>query len=156
MNHPKRIEINYSFPADPEAEIGVLEACLANNVSVDMARKIIAPEDFSRRAGAEIFKRMLEFRDGGRPFTLCLIDKSFERNSEYEKFRDVFDSLLPVTGETVSHFSRIVKEMSNRRRLIAATCEANEGLFNMACGVDEILDDLVGEITAVREGKLHG
>jgi len=51
------------LPSDPDAEIGVLECCLADPSAINRAKKIIGPDDFSKNGGKELFQHLLSFHN---------------------------------------------------------------------------------------------
>jgi len=155
-NH--KIEIDHLLPHDGGAEISLIEGLVAGEVQGDptpleRARAIVSPDDFYRRGGGWVYGRMLELRQAMRPFTLSTLESSFENDPDFPRYRDLFDSLNPITGQAVSHFARIVLEYSIRRKLIDATCQANEKLFDQAVSVLEILGKLKTAINET-EGRL--
>ena len=132
-----KIEINEILPHNELAEIALLENLLFRPAKVGLAISIVSPKDIYSRLRANVYQRIIEFHESGRAWNGVTLEDSFKSNEHHLKYRDFFDELLPWTGETVGHNARIIKEYSDQRKLIAATYQANNDLFN-AIGVDAV------------------
>lgn len=143
--------MNSLLPSDPDAEIGVLECCLADPTAIDRAKKIIGPDDFSKDGGRELFRCILNFRNGNRNFTAYTLVKSFEDRPDSEKYSSLIDSLQPVTGETVTHYSKIVLEMSLRRNLIETFDSSGRELYDIAVDPKETIKNIKSVIAGIEQ-----
>jgi len=143
------------LPENPEAEIALLEACFAGPEGLEKARAIIKCEDFSRIAGRDIFRRLCDFDDAGRPFNITAIDQSFEGDPEYLAYSDTLFSLFPITTSVIPDYGKIILENSLRRKIIAATERVNQLAFNQTVSNQELLVELETACTEVRK-RLEG
>lgn len=146
---------NRFLPHNDEAEIELLNGIFAGAdagdlAPVEKARRIIGPADFYRRGGGLIFGRILEFHEAGRAFNMSLIENSFEGDPAHDGISHLFDQLLPITGQTVVHFSKIVLELSIRRTLIAAAGKALEDFFSLEISTSKVLDELDAALMVAR------
>jgi len=139
------------LPSDPDAEIGVLECCLADPSAINRAKKIIGPDDFSKNGGKELFQHLLSFHNSDRGFTPYSLIKSFEDRPDSQHYKDLIDSLQPITGEAVSYYAEIVLETSNRRKLIKAFDDYGRELYDIAVDPKEIIINIKSVITDVEK-----
>ncbi len=124
-----RIEIQELLPHNSDAEIELIENLIFRPDKVDLASGIVAPEDFYSRLRSQVYERILEFHITGCAWNLITLEDSFRGDPNSIKYRDFFDSLLPYIGERVGPTAQIIKECADRRKLIAATNQANSDLF---------------------------
>lgn len=141
------------LPSDPDAEIGVLQCCLADPTAIDRATKLIRPYDFSREGGGELFRYILNFRNANRNFTAYSLIRAFEDRPDSQQYKDLIDSLRPITGEAVTHYAKIVLEMSNRRKLIKALDNYGRELYNIAVDPKETIKNIKSVINDVEKRK---
>jgi replicative DNA helicase len=142
----RKIEFNEISPNSDDAEIGALSACVADTQKIEPVRAIVGPNGFYMGGATAIFQRMLKLHSEypdltGVPF-LVRLESSFDHHPDYSKFRDLFDSLRPLTGATALHFAHIVREMADRRKLIRLTYEANQMAFDPAFDLANIIAEL--------------
>jgi len=151
-NHTtSQVSFNKILPENPEAEIAVLEAIFAGPQGIKMARKFLNPEDFSRTAGRDIFRRMCGFDDAGRAFNITAIDQSFEEDPNYLTYSNALSSLYPITTSVIDHFAKIVLENSLRCKLIAITEKVNSDSFHQSIPLLELVDKLESVCADVRQ-----
>jgi len=146
MNNNDRL-----LPSDPDAEIGVLECCLADPSAINRAKKIIGPDDFSREGGGGLFLYILNFRNANRNFTAYSLIRAFEDHPDSQQYKELIDSLHPITGEAVSHYAEIVLEMSIRRQLIKRLDDFSQELYDFAADPKQVVADLKATIADVAE-----
>ena len=72
-------------------------------------------------SGNLIFAKMLEFYRSGNGFTLYQIDKALQNHSDYLNICRILDEVRPITAECATHFAKIVKRLSDRRKAIKKT-----------------------------------
>ena len=133
------------MPYDLDSETFLLAACFCRG-GLEKAAKILTPEDFYSEGGQLIYSKMLKFHQSGRGFTISTIDQSFVGHPKYESISRILDSLRPVTAEVVTHFAKIVKEFSGRRKAIKATSDACEKLHDISNPLNEVVDFLKVEV----------
>ena len=124
-----RIEIQELLPHNSKAEIEFLENLIFRPDKVDLASGKVSPEDFYSRLRGQVYERILEFHEDGCTWNLITLEDSFRDDPNFIQYRDFFDSLLPWTGERVGPTAKIINDCSSRRKLIAATYQANTDLF---------------------------
>ena len=98
---------------------------------------LITAEDFYSESGNLIFSKMMDFYESGRGFNISIIDQTLQEHSQYINIRRVLDMLYPVTGESATHFAKIVRELADRRRAIKACREVFEELFDLSKPIDQ-------------------
>jgi len=151
-----KLEINQPFPHEPDAEIGLLHACLSDPTATDRAREFVHSGDFYDGGGRAVFEMVCKFRDQGRDYNPQLIIKAFEGEEFFDRIEKLIDSIGPFfTGQTSSHFGKIILEQSLRRRLIRTFHKIHTDCFRQDISVDEILGELQSEIDAIRGRICH-
>ncbi len=155
----KKIEFNENpLPSNEAAQIGVLSACVADSMKLDPVRAIAGPDDFDMGGAKAVFQRMIELHSKdssltGIPF-LIRLELSFKCHEDFSKFQDLFDRLRPITGTTALHFARIVREMADRRKIIALTYSANLKAFDPAFDLTNIIKELSEPLSHFSGGYL--
>jgi len=80
---------------------------------------------------------MMEFHESGRGFTISMIDQALEGHSQYVNICRVLDMLIPITAETITYFAKIVRELADRRRVIKASGQVFDDLFDISKPIDQ-------------------
>ena len=133
------------LPHDLESEAYLLENSFCPG-GIEKAAEIVSPQDFYSEGGQLIFAKMMKFHQSGRGFTLSMVDDTFRDDPAYEGISRILDTLRPVTAEAVTHFAKIVKELSDRRQVIKATSEACEKLHDISTPLNEVVNFLNVEV----------
>ncbi len=129
----EHITVNGPLPHNTEAEDGLLQACLAEPEATDRALKILEVEDFYGLVQRTIFQRLADLRKQGRSYNPSLIIESFQDHPHCDRLELFILELGPfITGGTCTHFAKIVKDCSNRRKQIVFHHKAIETAFNPA------------------------
>lgn len=140
---PGPVQINGIFPNQPEAESGLLCACLADSEAVLRVSEIIEPRDFYTTRGMLIFRMLQKFSRSGRAYTPQQVICAFEGHPEHDNIENFILEHGPYfTSQTSTHFARIVLEQSLRRRTIKAAHDVCLDSFDQSISIHEILDRL--------------
>jgi len=100
-----------------ESELGLLNTCFYPG-GFERVIEIVEPDDFYSDGGRLIFAKMVAFHRAGLEPTLFQVDKGFQDHQNYINIRSILDTLLPFTAEDATHYAKIVKGLSNRRKAI--------------------------------------
>ena len=150
------VEFNEVLPHDSEAEDGVLQACLADPQATDRAGLIIQATDFYFKGNAEIFTRLVQFRNQNRSYTPTTVIESFRNHKDRERLEERVLNLGPFfTGGTASHFAKVVKDYSVRRQVIAAALKMIEDALAIVPSVEEIEEQFLSTVQHLRLGGSH-
>ena len=136
------------LPHNLDAEVELLSAAFCPD-GMDKIKGLISAEDFYSESGKLIFGKMVEFYESGRGFTISTMDQVFEEHPEHINIRRALYALRPFTAETATYFSRIVKELADRRRAIKAIHQAHENLFDLSKPIGQIMDILRVELLSL-------
>lgn len=118
------------LPQNIEAERSVLGAVLLSNDSIEIAEKIVQPEDFFHTHHKKIFQSMLAMRAGAQPIDLVTITDFLHRNRQLDNaggaayISQLMDGVPHVTN--IEHYASIVKEKASRRRIIRMLADLQE------------------------------
>ncbi len=105
------------LPHDLDAELGLLNACFCIG-GIERVIDIVESDDFYSEYAKLIFAKMLEFYRSGNGFTPYQVDKAFQGHPDYINIRKILDEIRPVTAEDATHYAKIVKNLSDRRKAI--------------------------------------
>ena len=98
-------------------ELGLLNACFCPG-GLERVIEIVEPDDFYSEAGKQIFEKMVAFNRASTEPTPYQMDKAFQDTKDYLMIRNVLDELRPITAEVATHYAKIIKELSERRKAI--------------------------------------
>jgi len=108
---------NLIMPHDFDGELGLLNACFCPG-GIKRIIDLVEPSDFYSDGGRLIFAKMVAFHRAGLEPTLFQVDTAFQDHQNYINIRSILDALLPFTAEDATHYAKIVKRLSDRRRAI--------------------------------------
>jgi len=100
-----------------DSELGLLNACFHSD-GLERVVNLVEPDDFYSDASKLIFAKIMEFYRSGNGFTLYQVDKAFQDHTDYINIRKILDELRPITAEVAAHYAKIVKGLSDRRKII--------------------------------------
>ena len=111
-------------PSNVDAEQAVLGSLLLDRDAVLVAGEILDPDDFFRDGHRVTFEAMLRLRGQGKPADIVTVTNELERVGHLTVAGGVpyIHSLATVvpTAIHVAHYAGIVREMSQKRRLLSA------------------------------------
>jgi len=105
------------LPHDLDAELGLLNACFCPG-GIKRVIDLVEPGDFYSDGGRLIFAKMVAFHKAGLSPTRFQLDNAFQSHTDYIGILRILDSLLPITAEVGTHYAKIVKQLSHRRKAI--------------------------------------
>jgi len=110
------------IPVCIEAEQSVLGGLMLDNSKWYEVAEIINYDDFYRKNHAIIFKKISELADNRQPFDILILSKELENEGTINQIGGelyLFElAKMTPTAANVCEYAKIVKEMSNRRKLI--------------------------------------
>ena len=116
-----------ALPVSQEAERAILGAILLDNKLYAQAAQWLAVDDFSLDAHRQIYSRMRDLQDSGRPVDMITLVEELNRHNEVEAIGGVayLSSLIDGVPErpSIEHYVRIVHDKS-LLRIIAHETEA--------------------------------
>lgn len=142
-NTPPTVVNTPRSPSDPDAELRVIEGAFVPG-GMEKALKIVTATDFATIGGKKIFSAMVVLHKTGRPISIGILEASMQADPDFSRILTVLDSMAPFTAEGVTHFSKIVRELSIRRQLMALAATAVEDLADITIPIPEAAGDFVG------------
>lgn len=148
------------MPFSREAEKAVIGSAITKGECVAEAADIITPEDFYFYANKEIFSAIMDlFNENISIDFVSVSDKLVKKNKldavgGIEYLRSVTD--VPTTYNVV-YYSQIIKEKSQRRKLIANTNEIKNLAYGDGSSIDSILqqaEELIYKVAAQDTSEL--
>lgn len=129
-------------PQNIEAEMAVLGAVLIDNSCFGMVKNIIDGSDFHRLPHRIIFHAFLYLELAESPFDLVTLSKHLGDTGKLEEtggaaYLSILVDYVPMSAN-VAHYSKIVKEASVRRQVIAYA----HGLIKMALNGGPVAEGL--------------
>lgn len=123
-------------PQNLEAETSVLGAIVLENEVISRILETLSPEDFYRESHRQIFRAMMALSDQHEPIDLLTLSEILKARGELEgvggsAYIASFVETVPTAVNVESH-ARIVREASNKRKLLSALREAEEELCSSA------------------------
>ncbi len=114
-------------PQDRQAEMSLLGALMIDNIYIDAARSIVAPDDFYERRHIEIFKAILEINDKAQPADIVTVTDQLVSAGQLEAIggraylvelqEDVY------SAANCERYAQIVKEKAILRKLMHFSAE---------------------------------
>jgi replicative DNA helicase len=111
-------------PMSVEAEKSVLGACLISTDSFDDVADILSPDDFFNSDHRKGFEAMLELREKGTVDAITLADQIGDLVYWGRLVKET------VGAKNAVAYAKIIKDRSNRRKVIKAGHEATEAAWN--------------------------
>lgn len=145
-------------PHSIEAEESVLGGVLLDNEAVNIAMERLRPEDFYRPDHGLIFTAMMELTDKREPIDVISLSQQLRSKGALEQCGGT-DNLARLAGAVpsaanVGYYTKIVKEMALRRRVIHEASAVVENAFEMEGEIEEFLDATEQRILGVSEHRV--
>lgn len=145
-------------PHSVEAEQSVLGAVLLDNESLHSALEIITHEDFYRGAHSAIFEAMIGLSERGEPSDIVTLASELDARGNLTsvggpEYLSTLVDVVPTSAHT-QFYSRLIREMSIRRKLIHESGEITKDAFDTTERVDDLLDSVEQRIFAISDQKV--
>ncbi len=145
-------------PHSQDSEQAVLGAVLLDNESLHSIIEILSAEDFYRGAHKEIFTAMLSLSERHEPIDIVTLTSELKTRGTLEssggtEYLSVLVDAVPTSAHT-QYYSKLIREMSIRRRLIHEAGEISTQAFEWGTKVDDLLDMVEQRIFAISESKI--
>lgn len=127
--------------ADLDAEAAVLSAMLMEHSAVAQAVEILSPDDFTTTGNRIVFAGLVTLGEGGTepdPIALAALLESRGELSAAggrERIGELIEYV--TTAANVSYHARIVRELSERRRLIAVAADLSRAAADRSVDLTE-------------------
>ncbi len=148
-----------ALPHSLEAERTVLGAILIENEAFHHASEVLTEKDFYRDAHRRIFQRMAALSARGDAIDLVTLREELSRSGDLEPSGGVsyLTSLLEGVprATNVPYYSRIVKDKSVLRNLIAAANRISQSCFGDVEETQVVLDEAEKTIFEIAEGAIR-
>jgi replicative DNA helicase len=151
--------LDRTLPHSIEAERTLLGAILIENEAFHHASEILTERDFYRDAHRRIFLRMASLSARGDAIDLVTLKEEMARSGDLEPSGGVsyLASLLDGVprATNVPYYSRIVKDKSVLRNLIAAANRISQSCFGEVEETQTVLDEAEKSIFEIAEGAIR-
>lgn len=120
----KDTSLNKAIPRSAEAEAAVLGAVFIDNKSLNECLSIIGPDDFYSDRNKIIFQALCELSDSGSPIDSVILSNLLKEHGKLDRcggvlyLSELLDST--ISSANIAHYSRIIKNKSLLRAIIAA------------------------------------
>lgn len=153
MNNPGRMP-----PHSNEAEESVLGSILLDNESIYLALEKVKAEDFYKSAHKHIFEAMFALSEKLEPIDIITLSEELRRKSLLEQcggmdYISHLTSLVPSSGN-ISYYSKIVRDMSVRRRLISEASTIIKDAFETRTELERFLDTVEQKILHIAGDRI--
>jgi len=130
-------------PHDKEAEQSVLGACFHSPDAYYKAVEILKPSDFYKSPHKIIFSALIEWFKTNECVDVISLAEKLKKKNKLESAGDIeylsqLEDYVP-TATAVTHHSKIVKDMSVRRAVIAMCHDTSSAAYNYELNGDELL-----------------
>jgi len=145
-------------PHSVEAEQAVLGAILLDNESLHSAVEVIYKDDFYRAARSSIFEAMLSLSERIEPIDIVTLSSELEAKGDLTtiggpEYLSTLVDVVPTSAHT-QFYSRLIREMSIRRKLIHQAGEISKDAFDTTERIDDLLDNVEQRIFAISDQKV--
>jgi replicative DNA helicase len=135
-----------------------LGAVLLDNESLHSIIEILSPEDFYRGAHKEIFNAMCGLSERHEPIDVVTLTSELKSRGSLEstggtEYLSVLVDAVPTSAHT-QYYSKLIREMSIRRKLIHEAGEISTQAFEWGTKVDDLMDMVEQRIFAISESKV--
>jgi replicative DNA helicase len=148
-----------ALPHSLEAERTVLGAILIENEAFHHAAEVLTEQDFYRDAHRKIFQRMAALSARGDAIDLVTLKEEMGRAGDLESAGGIAYLSSLVDGvpraTNVPYYSRIVKDKSVLRNLIAAANRISQSCFGEVEETQIVLDEAEKSIFEIAEGAIR-
>jgi replicative DNA helicase len=146
-------------PHDRSSEMAVIGGILLDNESVNTALELLRPEDFYIRAHQVIFQAMMDLSERLEPIDAVTLGaelkklKTIEAAGGLEYVSQVLDST--PTAANVAYYSRIVRALSLRRKVIHEVTEIAGSAYSVSGEIDAFIDEVESRIFKIAESRIN-
>lgn len=145
-------------PHSNEAETSILGAILLDNEVIHGIIEIIRPEDFYDGSHQIIFESMIELIDRRDPVDIVTLSSELKSKNLYDRvgglqYLNYLIDVVPTSANT-QFYSRVIKEMSLRRKLIHEIGEISTEALSGEGDIDSFLDSVEKRIFDISESKI--
>lgn len=146
-------------PQSLESEEAVLGGILLNNEVLDLAMERLKPEDFYRSAHRAIFDAMCSLAERNEPVDVVTLSQELRTHGTLDESGGL-DNLSRLSSSVPSsanleYYSRVVRQMSLRRKAIHEASRVIEDAFNLEGDVEEFLDTAEQRILGVSDYRVN-
>jgi replicative DNA helicase len=146
-------------PQNIEAEQSILGGILLNNQSLNSVLEILEVGDFYNEAHRKIFAAIVELSDRNEPSDLITLSNILRDKNHLDQAggTNYLVSLVDnvPSAANIAHYSKIVKEKSILRRLIATATDILNMTYHSGADVDTVLDEAEHAIFDISENKIR-
>jgi replicative DNA helicase len=153
------LTLNRGLPHSLEAERTVLGAILVDNETFHHAREVLTEGDFYRDSHRKIFARMEALSVRGEAIDLVTLKEELSRGGELETvggqayLASLVDGVPRATN--LPYYSRIVREKSVLRNLIASAQRIIQNCYDGADDTHAVLEGAERSILEIAEGAIR-
>lgn len=144
-------------PHHEEAESSVLGAILIDKEAINTASEILKPADFYNPVNAILFDAMLSLYEARQPIDIVTLTAELKKKKKFSEVDSDYVSelvnLVP-TAANVGHYSRLIKEASTKRSLIALSGEISTLSFDHQSDLREVLEKAESTIFGISQGNI--
>lgn len=146
-------------PHDRSSEMAVIGGILLDNESVNTALELLRPEDFYVRAHQLIFNAMMELSERLEPIDAVTLgaelkkSKNLDSAGGLEYISQVLDTT--PTAANVAYYSRIVRALSLRRKVIHEVTEIAGKAYSVSAEIDSFIDEVESRIFKIAESRIN-
>jgi replicative DNA helicase len=146
-------------PQNMEAEQSVLGGILLNNPSLNSVLEILEVGDFYSEAHRKIFASIVDLSDKNEPCDLITLSNILRDRKHLDQaggtayLASLVDNV--PSAANIAHYSKIVKEKSILRRLIATATDILNKTYHSGVNVDTVLDEAEHAIFEISENKIR-
>ncbi|MCB9758845.1 MAG: replicative DNA helicase [Alphaproteobacteria bacterium] len=137
-------ELNRQFPQSLEAERAVLGGLLLDFAQVPAIAEVLSADDFYSSAHGAIWRLMLERANRNEPLDVLGLADHMMSTGQAEDFGGLaYATSLPEqvpTTENLGYYAGIVREKAVRRRLLQASGEISQKVYQGTDELPELLD----------------
>jgi replicative DNA helicase len=149
-------------PHDIQAEMSLLGAVMLNNKCWSSIADLISPEDFYRQANGVVWRAMERIIENVDPIDIVSLCAELEAMKELQNCGGIaylmqLGDFVPTTSN-VAMYARMVKDHSNRRRVIEQAHVAMTAAYDIDSNAAAIMDTLtesVGTLSSAVNSTPH-
>ena len=145
-------------PHSNDAEQSVLGAVLLDNEALNTMLEILQPDDFYHAGHRTIAETMIELNERLEPIDAVTLCEALRGSAKLDVVGGVeyISRLVDIvpTALNTEYYSKIIKEMSLRRKLIHQAGEIADAAFNERGDIDSFIDSVEQKIFKVSESRI--
>ncbi len=142
-------------PHNLDAERGLLGSLLLDPGAIELARDTVQGDDFYHDQHRKIYDAILRVVQAGSPPDFITVTDELRCRDQHEPAAAIAELMVGVpTAYHLPHYTRIVRELAQRRRMIGAAGDIVQAAYDTETDTTVVLDQVLGRLDGLARQHL--